>query len=272
MTTSSPPPEFMAEPAADPLAPAGSVELLWDPQRPKRRNLVVVRADEHSLHTQWARNTTQADRNWDLCVSFYGAAENLPGEDAAEYRVLQNTERKYQALYACMHRGSPLWEYDHIAFPDDDLLVSWRDWNDLFNTCREFRLELAQPALSRSGFIAHDICAQEERYRLRYTSFVEIMTPIFSRAALEICVSTFARSASGFGLDNIWPKLLGDPTDRIAIIDGTPIFHTRPQGLNYNVERALAEGNALQRAYNAPSCVIEYGAVFARPINRMAKW
>jgi hypothetical protein len=260
------------EPLGGPAPSGAGVELIWRRRRPRRRNLVVLRANEHSLHHQWPREIRDEDRNWDLCVSFYGQEENFTGDDWSEYRVLQNRERKFEALHQLMHTGSPLWDYDYIAFPDDDLMLSWRDWNELFATCREHRLELAQPALSPAGHVTHPITGRDERYLLRYVSFIEVMTPIFSQAALRACVQTFRGSISGFGLDNTWPKLIGDPRDRMAIIDKTPAVHTRPQGATYSIEDAIAEGNALQWAYDAPSHVLEYGGIFAEPINRQHAW
>ena len=43
-------------------------------QRLRRRNLVVLRANAQSLHTQWPTNIAEEDRNWDLCISWYPAA------------------------------------------------------------------------------------------------------------------------------------------------------------------------------------------------------
>jgi hypothetical protein len=254
------------------IASSGPPDLVWRRRREPRRNLVVLRANEQSLHHQWPRGIADDDRTWDLCVSFYGREENFVGDDWSEYRILQNRRHKFEALYELLHAGSPFWGYDYIAFPDDDILLSWRDWNELFATCREHRLELAQPALSHDGHITHPITGRDDRYLLRYVSFVEVMTPIFSREALRACAPTFKGSISGFGLDNTWPKLIGDSRDRLAIIDKTPVVHTRPQGAAYSIEEAIQEGNALQWAYDAPSHVLEYGGLFAQPVNRQHAW
>ncbi len=57
------------------------------------------------------------------------------------------------------------------------------------------------------------------------------MAPVFSRAALRLCAPTFAQSRSGWGLDWLWPRLCDEAgLGRIAIIDATPVRHTRPVG------------------------------------------
>jgi hypothetical protein len=109
-------------------APSGEgLEFICNLQRPRRRNLVVVRADERSLHPKWRRDVAQEDRSWDLCVSSYADKENFGRDDFAEYQVHQKDSTKLHALHRLMFRGGPLWDYEFFLFPDDDLMTSWRD-------------------------------------------------------------------------------------------------------------------------------------------------
>ena len=250
------------------LAGAG-VDPVLRGSGPRRPYLVIVRAGEHSLHTRWARTVSSEDRSWDLCVSWYGDPAALPLDDDADLHVLQPGLRKYQALHALLHEASPLWAYDYIALPDDDLMLSWRDWNETFATCREYRLDLAQPALSPTGFVTHPITARDKRHALRYVSFVESMIPVFSREAMRLCIPTLGQTVEGYGLDNIWPKLIGGAgaRDRIAILDDIHVVHTRPIGVSFEVDAAIARGNDLQWAYDAPSKVLEYGGILRKPID-----
>ena len=84
---------------------------------------------------------------------------------------------------------------------------------------------------------------------LRYVDFVEIMCPVFSTRALRVCRGSFRDSVSGFGLDHLWPALLGGARSRIAIIDSVGVIHTRPLGRNYVVQTAIDEEAALLAAY-----------------------
>ncbi|MBW3558986.1 MAG: hypothetical protein KY449_04330 [Proteobacteria bacterium] len=255
------------------LAPAaGAPELLVKRKGEPRRNLVVLRANEESLHHQWPRELKDDDRTWDLCVSFYGKDENFDAPDFAEYRALQNKQHKFSALYDLLHEGSPLLEYDYVMLPDDDLMMNWRDINEMFALCRDYKLQLAQPALDPSGFANHAITLRQWGTLLRFTSFVELMIPIFSREALRMCVPTFKGSTGGFGLDNIWPKLLGHPRTGLAVLDKTPVVHTRPQGATYDIGKALREGDELQRIYDAHARHLEYGSVLAQPLHATNGW
>jgi len=226
-----------------------------------RRNLVVLRANEHSLHNGWKRDIAGEDRNWDLCVSFYGKEENFPPADFAEYHVLQNRDQKFASIHKLMYRGNPFWDYAYFMFPDDDLMMSWSGINRLFETTRSFGLHLAQPALLPEGFVYHPIVAQNPAFRVRFTNFVEIMTPIFSRCALEICIPTFADSPRGFGLDFVWPSQLGDRPGRIAIIDEVGVLHGRPLGGNYDVAHGNQERIKVMDDYGCSWNIQQRGAI-----------
>jgi hypothetical protein len=135
--------------------------------------------------------------------------------------------------------------------PDDDLMTGWRDINRLFEICYRHSLMLAQPSLGANSFISHALTRQDERYWLRFSKFVEIMCPLFSREALRICIETFKGMNSGWGLDHMWLRLLGDIASRIAIIDEVAVLHGRPIGQNYNRAEALEEAKRLLQLYGA---------------------
>jgi hypothetical protein len=97
---------------------------------------------------------------------------------------------------------------------------------------------------------------ENRRFYGRWTGFVEIMVPAFSRAALEKLQPTLDLSDTGWGwgLDSLWPKLLD--YKNVGIIDGTPVVHTRPVGEMRDAElkarvmdesdRILANGDCRQ--------------------------
>jgi hypothetical protein len=240
---------------------AGDIQVMSSRPNRKRRNLVVLRANEHALHTAWDRDIADEDRNWDLCISFYGKEENFRPTPFAEYHVLQSRDQKYASIHKLIYRGNPFWDYEYFMFPDDDLMMSWSNINRLFETSQSFGLDLAQPSLLPEGFVYHKVVAQNKAFRLRYTNFVEIMTPIFSRYALEICIPTFAASPRGLGLDFIWPSQLGDPPGRIAIIDEVGVLHGRPVGGNYDIARGNQERIKVMHDYGCTWNIQERGAI-----------
>ena len=218
--------------------------------RPRRPNLVVLRAGEGSLHTQWPRDVSDADRNWDLCISYYGS-DPAPMVGQCEYLTHAPYQRKFQAIFDLFYDGSPLLGYDRIWLPDDDLMVSWGGINQMLHVSRRYGLDLAQPSLAvrPDCYIAHWFTGQQTGSVLRYIGFVEIMCPVFSNRALRICLGSFRDSVSGFGLDHLWPALLGGPRSRMAIIDTVSVIHTRPMGKSYDVATASNEERAFLNGY-----------------------
>jgi hypothetical protein len=198
-----------------------------NPGRARRRNLVVLRAGDSSLHRQWL---DAPDRDFDLFISYYGRTPGRHQEDADFYEARPGP--KWPAIAALLEQNLPaLGAYDTFWFPDDDLAASGPVIDRMFAFFHAFQLCLAQPALTRNSYYTWDTLLQDSRAHIRYTRFVEVMAPIFSRAALEVCRPTFAESRSGWGLDWVWPTLCRQAgLGRMAILDATPVRHTRPVG------------------------------------------
>lgn len=231
-----------------------------DVETKRRRNLVVLRANEQSLHKQWPIDINPADRNWDLCISWYG--RELPEEIGfCEYFTHQANDRKFSAIYKLFLAGSPLFEYENVYLPDDDLMMTWSDINKLFNIFRISKVDLAQPSLVPTSYVTHPVTAQDTEYFLRYTSFVELMCPIFTREFLQVCLPTFEASVSGFGLDHIWSLMAGRAAGRIAVIDDIAVAHTRPPNKNYNVIDAIMEERSMSNLYNSSTSYQTFGGI-----------
>ena len=229
--------------------------------RPGRRNLVLLRAGPGSLHSQWRRDLAEADRSWDLCLSWYGPADALPTDADG---VVPGPGTKFEGLAGFIATQPWIWDYDYVWLPDDDLMTGWADINLLFGLCAEYDLLLAQPSLAPGSHVNQPITGQIPHFLLRFTSFVEIMAPVFAAAALRLCAPTFAMNRTGYGLDHVWPRLIGAPTCRIAVIDAVGVVHTRPLGTNYDVIAALSEGMAVQQSFGQLQRYQVFGGVFAR--------
>ncbi len=227
----------------------------------QRRNLVLLFANQNSLHPHWPRDIADADRNWDLCVSFYGDLAHYGDIEVAEFSSLQTGIRKCSAAHAAFGRGSRLWNYDRVWLADDDLMIGWRDINALFNLSDNAGLAISQPALADGSEITHEITRQQPGVVLRYTSFVEAMAPCFSRDALALCMPVFDRQTLGWGSDHVWPRLIGPPQGRIAILDAVPMVHTRPLASWYSRDDAKAEEMALLDAYGLRPEIREFGRI-----------
>lgn len=190
------------------------------------RNLIVLRAGNASLHRAWIAGVP----DFDLFISYYG---NTPGrfrDDGDFYE--ERTGPKWSCIAELLEAHTDLLnDYDAFWFPDDDLSVDTDTLNRMFAFFHAFDLSLAQPALTRNSYCTWKTLLQDPGCHLRFVGFVEVMAPIFSGAALRVCRATFSESRSGWGLDWVWPTLCRqNGLKGIAVIDATPVWHTRPMG------------------------------------------
>ena len=71
----------------------------------------------------------------------------------------------------------------------------------------------------------------------------------------------FDRQVLGWGSDHVWPRLIGPPHGRIAIIDAVPMVHTRPLASTYSWDVAEEEETALLAAYGLRPEIREHGRI-----------
>ena len=98
-------------------------------------------------------------------------------------------------------------KYNAIFLPDDDITVSAKDINRLFDIFYKYDLDLAQPAV-KSGKINHLMTKRNLFCFLRYVNFIEMMGPIFRTDILLEVLPIFNLTRSGWGIDFLWSKKL----------------------------------------------------------------
>jgi len=205
----------------------------------ERKNLVIVRAGDASLHEQWLAGG--GERNWDLIVNYFG--DNPEQYRRSDVHRVDSKGPKWPALHDLIKKlDQNVFCYDRVWFPDDDLRATKADINSLFDIFERRGLALAQPALTPDSHLSHLITLRNRSFHLRYTNFVEIMAPCFSRDFLKQMLPSFNANLSGWGLDYIWPTGISDWA-RIAIIDAVAICHTRPVG-GPNYRHVAASGKS----------------------------
>ena len=64
----------------------------------------------------------------------------------------------------------------------------------------------------------------------RFVGQIEVMSPLFSRYALQACISSFTLNRSSWGLDAVWSKILQYPRNKLIVFDCVTAKHTRPVG------------------------------------------
>jgi hypothetical protein len=225
-----------------------------------KKNLIFIRAGDESLHPSWA--VARSRRHYDLFISYFG---NNPGRFQKEcdyYEVAPGL--KYPVLAKVLaDRPELLSYYDAIWAPDDDLLASPDVINRMFELFHQHKLLLAQPGLASGSYCSFPITKAVAGQTLHFTRFVEVMCPIFSGQTLRKLLPTFRLNASSWGLDYLWTHQLGYPEKRVAVLDETPVVHTRPVGKGqfYKVLRQQKSDPGMEHQQLMQRFGIDCGAV-----------
>lgn len=188
-----------------------------------RKNLVVVAGGKTSQHIQWIGDI---DRNFDIFLIDYEKC--WEDNEHLAYYYHRSGGMKYWLLssidvYTRLHKL-----YDSIWIADDDLKITTKSVNKMFEIFKTFELDLAQPALTNDSPFTFPITRERDNCILHFTNFIEVMAPIFSKKSYELLYPTFNLNKTSWGLDYLWPNLLGYPKTKIAVIDATPMLHYRP--------------------------------------------
>ncbi|GAP37529.1 DUF707 domain-containing protein [Piscinibacter sakaiensis] len=186
--------------------------------------LALFRAGPKSLHPHAVQGIEQLP--FDYALSWFG--DTPPEAPGAAFVHLQKGPKWPGLEQTLLVHAAQIAGYRYVWLPDDDLLCDPAGVARMFAVCEDLGLELAQPALTPDSYFSHAITLQHAGFQLRFTNFVEIMAPVLSQAMLARVLPTLAGNASGYGLDGLWPRM--SSLGRLAIIDATPIRHTRPVG------------------------------------------
>jgi hypothetical protein len=217
----------------------------------RRPYLVFVRAGEGSLHRRLLQEDPQ--RNWDCCVSWY---IEPPAEQLAEF-YCGGGFNKFDGFLEFWRQRPADCGYRQLLLLDDDVYLRPGDISRFFGLCERYQTYLSQPALhwftntTLNALVRNPVC------ELRRVSYVEVMAPCFSQAALGELLGTFALTRSTWGTDLAWAGVIAGRRP-IYVVDAIGMDHTRAgdgrPGLFYRRLAALgvdphAELKAMQEKY-----------------------
>ena len=218
-----------------------------------KKNAVFVPVGKDSLH----RQLLKGDADFDLHLLIYDGSYNKFCNDSDF--VACDAGYKMDMIYRYLHRHPELFEkYEYFFLLDDDIVISTEDVNRLFSMMREYQLKIAQPSLVMS-YYTYKHTAFHPFYILRYTNFVEMMMPCFSRDALKAVLPTFEQKIRWCGIEMHWPVLIGSNHNDMAIVDAVSAKHTRPVQ-SWNSLSQLQQENYLKK-HNLSWSIEMYGGL-----------
>lgn len=219
-----------------------------------RRNCVISAVGSNSLHSSWSASD---GRSFDVHLIVYDNSFNryYTTSEYLSYKKGYKLRLVYDYL---MQHPHYLEHYNYFFIPDDDILVDESQIESLFDIMEQYQLQIAQPALCQS-YCTYYHTLFDANCKLRFTNFVEMMMPCFSRSALKTVLFTFNENQSGWGTEYHWPILIEQHHNSMAVIDQIKVQHTRPitPNRNHNME----ELHSYLQKYNLTMKVREYSCI-----------
>jgi hypothetical protein len=150
------------------------------------RDLVLARVGAGSLHGSWLSGDDP--REWDLHLVPFQPVPFASGPDLEVADVIPGP--KWTGLREYLRSWDGWRDYDFVWMPDDDIFATKATISAMFDVARVVSLDLFAPALHDASHFAHFSTMRNHSFFGRWTGFVEIMMPAFSRGALEHLLGT----------------------------------------------------------------------------------
>ena len=186
-------------------------------------------------------------RNFDVAINNWSAAGNAWNTCGVDCAFGENLEK--------FEGAAPCWAVECCATkPLRCWMTTLKSRFPRSTTC----LPPAAPWGCRSGrrhstrdsTWSYRVTRQQDNSLARCSEIVEIMMPVFSRAALERFLPTFAETQSGWGLDFLWAELLH--YRGMAVFDCFPARHARPITSDHRIPGCTRRDGAAGGAGLAP--------------------
>ncbi len=158
-------------------------------------NLIICPIGDSSQHLTWL--TGPEAKSFDLFLIYYGNGADVGAADAQHY--VRRKGFKFELLSHLVHQHrATLEKYERIWCPTDDIACSTGDLNHMFEIFAQYRLKLAQPSVAQ-GDVSYRSLLRRRGNILRYTPFVEVMCPVFTREAFFRVSDTFSERPDRVG-------------------------------------------------------------------------
>lgn len=170
--------------------------------KPNKKNLVITSAGDNNNIHEWVKDK---HKNWDLIVIYYGDNdEKFKSLQDKTDLLLKHKDGKFPNV-KWFHEKYPhvLRKYNNIFVTDDDLIMSGKDINTLFDTHDKYNLYISSPSHSPLGKISYSILKQKENTKLSFTNFIEMNFPCFKTEFLLHFLRELPYDMKGWGTD-IW--------------------------------------------------------------------
>lgn len=203
-----------------------------------KRNLVFVSAgDKTNFYKHW----TGPSMSYDIYCVYYGDNdENYNYYKKRCKYTMRNKGSKFQNFRHYYKSDNTFQKYDYFFVLDDDIVFSSCDINNMFTIASNYNLKICGPTFDNKSKISHNLTRKKKGNILKYTNFVEVNVPLFSKAAVDNLMKYLSHELIGWGIDflYIWANGLEDKKS-YALVDS--VVCTNPRDSTKDGVRELSK-------------------------------
>jgi len=176
------------------------------------KNCIISTIAKPSLHRRWLRD----GRIYDCYFTTYRKTDFCIYELDGELVIYSETPEPFINHFEMLQRIASK-PYEYYFFIDCNLDITSEQINQLFQFMKEYNLEGCMPALSLNNYLFPEHISRNNS-KLHFVNYLDTRCVIFSHQALSEILTTF-KTKEISGIEAEWFKLLGSPTNKLAVID-----------------------------------------------------
>ena len=166
-----------------------------------KKNLVFTSAgDNTSFDNLWL----DKDRNYDVWVVYYGENEKKYQKYSDKVDYIEKRKGSKFQNFSHIYRTKDLSQYDRFFILDDDIIISTYDINKMFMISEKLKLKICAPSFDLQSKISWRVTIQQPEYYFKYTNWVEVNTPLFTKEALKKLMDVYDDKLIGWGIDYLY--------------------------------------------------------------------
>jgi len=196
----------------------------------KRKNLVFTSAGDNThFDSLWLDQS----RTYDVGVVYYGSDKKVYQRYKSKVDYIEKRKGSKFQNFNHIYNTKDLSQYDRFFILDDDIVISTAQINEMFKMSEDYGFWICAPSFDLKSKISHRITKHNPGLLFRYTNYIEVNTPLFTRKALDNLMELYDPILIGWGIDHLYIWANGwKAQDKYAIIDAIQCTnpHDRTKG------------------------------------------
>lgn len=184
-----------------------------------------------SLRSEWI--TRVEGRSFEVLLLAYHPREDIYCAHHPGVRLFEYPGFKWWMIHELFSRHPEILDqYASFFFLDDDIEITERQIQTLFQWVERLPVQLAQPSLTADSHMSWPVLRHRSWSGYRWVTAVELMCPIMKREALRLLLPTFTLTRSGWGVDLLWGKQVAEVYGprSMVVFDAVQVRHGKPVG------------------------------------------